>query len=196
MSSFTDNFNLLKISLGDSPPDITVLNNNFDIIDGLMADFVKERVSLTGMGNVLYQSDAEISKSDLDVGEMVYLAKFIAPCSGLFKVSLTGHYSAGFASVHLIDEEALLLEASANDSYSLNSSGFFYNHAVVGEVKKNSYILSKSGFIIDLEDTINSYTADIFCKAGQPYVIVAQVYDGETGAVNFSNITVTYGNEK
>lgn len=33
MSSTTTNFNLHKIDLADSPPDITVLNQNFDIID-------------------------------------------------------------------------------------------------------------------------------------------------------------------
>lgn len=33
MSSKTTNFNLHKIDLTDAPPDITVLNGNFDIID-------------------------------------------------------------------------------------------------------------------------------------------------------------------
>lgn len=30
---FTENYNLRKIDLEDSPPDITVLNKNFDTID-------------------------------------------------------------------------------------------------------------------------------------------------------------------
>lgn len=33
MASTTPNYNLVKIDLTDSPPDITVLNGNFDIID-------------------------------------------------------------------------------------------------------------------------------------------------------------------
>lgn len=33
MASYTQNYNLVKIDLADSPPDITVLNQNFDIID-------------------------------------------------------------------------------------------------------------------------------------------------------------------
>lgn len=38
MSSKTTNFNLHKIDLTDAPPDITVLNQNWDIIDGLTAE--------------------------------------------------------------------------------------------------------------------------------------------------------------
>lgn len=33
MASFTPNLNLRKIDLEDSPPDITVLNENFNILD-------------------------------------------------------------------------------------------------------------------------------------------------------------------
>ena len=33
MSSKTTNYNLHKIDLSDAPPDITVLNQNWDIID-------------------------------------------------------------------------------------------------------------------------------------------------------------------
>lgn len=33
MATRTTNYNLVKIELTDSPPDITVLNENFDIID-------------------------------------------------------------------------------------------------------------------------------------------------------------------
>lgn len=33
MATRTPNFNLVKIELTDSPPDITVLNENFDILD-------------------------------------------------------------------------------------------------------------------------------------------------------------------
>ena len=194
MPTYTDNFNLTKISLGDSPPDITVLNNNFDIIDGFMDEITKERVSLTGMGNTVFQSNTTISKTGLDAGDMVCLAKFIAPCDGVFKVSLTGYYSAGFASVHLIDEETLLLEAANWESYDLGSAGFFYNYAVVGNVKTCSHVFYGSRYIIDLEDTNAAYTADIYCKAGQPYVIVAQGYGQNKISVKFTNVTVTYGN--
>lgn len=38
MSSKTTNYNLHKIDLNDSPPDITVLNQNFDIIDDVLKD--------------------------------------------------------------------------------------------------------------------------------------------------------------
>ena len=196
MSTFTENFNLLKISLGDSPPDITVLNSNFDIIDELLSEIMKERVSLTGMGNTIFQSESAITKTGISSGEMLCIAKFIAPVSGVFKVNLSGHYSNGFASVHLIDTEHLLLEATGEGSYSLNSAGFFYNHSTVGEIKRSSHIISRSGFIADLENTEDSYETDIYCKAGQPYVIVAQVYEGENTTVTISNVTITYGNEK
>ena len=33
MATHTPNYNLVKIELADSPPDITVLNENFDTID-------------------------------------------------------------------------------------------------------------------------------------------------------------------
>lgn len=33
MATYTPNYNLVKIELADSPPDITVLNENFDTID-------------------------------------------------------------------------------------------------------------------------------------------------------------------
>lgn len=44
MSSKTTNFNLHKIDLTDAPPDITVLNGNFDIIDTQLK-LAKESVS-------------------------------------------------------------------------------------------------------------------------------------------------------
>lgn len=36
MASYTTNYNLKKIALTDSPPDITELNGNFDTIDTTM----------------------------------------------------------------------------------------------------------------------------------------------------------------
>ena len=44
MSSKTTNFNLHKIDLTDAPPDITVLNGNFDIIDAQLK-LAKESVA-------------------------------------------------------------------------------------------------------------------------------------------------------
>ena len=195
MPTYTENFNLTKISLGDSPPDITVLNSNFDAIDSFMDEITRERVSLTGMGNTIYQSTGTISKTGLSAGDMVYLAKFIAPCDGVFKVSLTGYYPAGFASVRLVCEETLLLEAVNWSQYDLGTAGFFYNHAAVGNVKSCSHVFAGSRYIIDLEDTSASYTADIYCKAGQPYVLAAQGYGTGDISVTVSNVTVTYGND-
>jgi hypothetical protein len=37
MASYTPNYNLVKIDLSDAPPDITVLNSNFDTIDEELA---------------------------------------------------------------------------------------------------------------------------------------------------------------
>lgn len=195
MPTYTDNFNMTKISLGDSPPDITVLNANFDTIDEFMEETLMGRVSLTGVGNTIFQSAGTISKTGLTAGDMVHLAKFIAPCDGIYKVSLTGYYPAGFASVHLISEETLLIEAANWSGYDLGSAGFFYNTAVVGNVKSCSHVLYGSRYIIDLEDTNASYTTNIYCKAGQPYVIVAQAYGDSSTSVTVSNVTVTYGND-
>lgn len=38
MATRTPNFNLIKIELQDSPPDISVLGENFDIIDEELAN--------------------------------------------------------------------------------------------------------------------------------------------------------------
>ena len=195
MPTYTDNFNLTKISLGDSPPDITVLNSNFDTIDSLLDEITGERVSLTGMGNTIFQSSGTIAKTGLTAGDLVYLAKFIAPCDGIFRVSLTGYYPAGFASVHLISEETLLIEAANWAGYDWGSAGYFYNFAVVGNVKSCSHVIYGSRYIIDLENEDDTYTADIYCKAGQPYVIVAQSYGETSTSVTVSNVTVTYGND-
>lgn len=195
MPQYTENFNMTKISLGDSPPDITVLNSNFDTIDSFMAEISKERVSLTGMGNTVFQSTGTISKTGLDVGELVCLAKFIAPCDGLFKVSLTGYYPAGYAMVYLLDDINLALEAANSQSPSFGSATYLYNHSTVGAIKKSTYVLTRTKYIIDLENTNATYTTDIFCKAGQPYMIFAQVYEGSNSAVTVSNVTVTYGND-
>ena len=52
MSSKTTNFNLHKIDLTDAPPDITVLNGNFDTIDTQLKS-VKDNVgnAVTKTGN-------------------------------------------------------------------------------------------------------------------------------------------------
>ena len=186
---------MTKISLGDSPPDITVLNANFDTIDDFMEEMTMGKVSLTGTGHTIFQSTGSISKTGLTAGDMVYLAKFVAPCDGIFKVSLTGYYPAGCASVHLISEETLLIEAANWSGYDLGSAGFFYNLATVGNKKSCSHVLYGSRYIIDLESTNATYTANIYCKAGQPYTIVAQAYGDSNSSVTVSNVTVTYGND-
>lgn len=38
MATYTQNYNLVKIDLTDAPPDITVLNPNFDTIDEELAN--------------------------------------------------------------------------------------------------------------------------------------------------------------
>ena len=195
MPTYTENFNLTKISLGDSPPDITVLNANFDTIDEFMDEITRGKVSLTGTGNTIFQSSGSISKTGLTSGDMVYLAKFVAPCDGVYKVTLRGYYPAGFASVHLISEESLLIEASNWSGYDLGTAGFFYNFAVVGNVKSCEHVLYGSRYIIDLESTNATYNTNIYCKAGQPYVIVAQAYGDSNTSVTVSNVTVTYGND-
>lgn len=48
MSSKTTNYNLHKIDLNDSPPDITVLNQNFDILDEKMKDLEDGAVPIEG----------------------------------------------------------------------------------------------------------------------------------------------------
>lgn len=62
MSSKTTNYNLHKIDLADSPPDITVLNQNFDIIDEQLKKSYssdnKPTASDVGLGNVNNTSDA------------------------------------------------------------------------------------------------------------------------------------------
>ena len=62
MSSKTPNFNLHKIDLQDSPPDITVLNQNFDIIDEELAKGSTDALPLTGgtlTGPLYFEKDGE-----------------------------------------------------------------------------------------------------------------------------------------
>jgi hypothetical protein len=42
MATYTPNYNLRKIDLTDAPPDITALNNNWDIVDGELHDVNEE----------------------------------------------------------------------------------------------------------------------------------------------------------
>ena len=48
MATNTPNYNLHKIDLTDAPPDITVLNGNWDIIDGELQDINEELQNLDG----------------------------------------------------------------------------------------------------------------------------------------------------
>ena len=48
MATNTPNYNLHKIYLTDAPPDITVLNGNWDIIDGELQDINEELQNLDG----------------------------------------------------------------------------------------------------------------------------------------------------
>ena len=48
MATYTTNYNLTKIDLKDSPPDITAINNNWDTIDeelGAIGETVEEALS-------------------------------------------------------------------------------------------------------------------------------------------------------
>lgn len=56
MSSKTTNYNLHKIDLTDSPPDITVLNENFNIIDEELSDAVSKSGD-TMTGNLKIERD-------------------------------------------------------------------------------------------------------------------------------------------
>lgn len=51
MSTTTTNYSLHKIDLTDAPPDITVLNNNWDTIDNELTNLKHEQTSCTVIGN-------------------------------------------------------------------------------------------------------------------------------------------------
>ena len=48
MATYTSNYNLRKIDLGDAPPDITVINGNWDTIDNELNDI---RTDINNMGS-------------------------------------------------------------------------------------------------------------------------------------------------
>lgn len=50
MSTTTTNYGLHKIDLSDAPPDITVLNDNWDTIDSELTNLKHEQTSCTGTG--------------------------------------------------------------------------------------------------------------------------------------------------
>jgi len=62
MSSKTTNFNLHKIDLTDAPPDITVLNQNWDTIDQNMVKGVPLIINVTGNSTNGYSADKTYSE--------------------------------------------------------------------------------------------------------------------------------------
>lgn len=88
MSSKTTNFNLHKIDLTDAPPDITVLNGNFDTIDTQLKS-VKDSV-----GNAVTKTGNHVMAGSLTTPQ-------ISVTDGYTTTSLTsdGGYSLGQISV-------------------------------------------------------------------------------------------------
>lgn len=70
MAKKTTNYNLHKIDLTDAPPDITVLNDNFDIIDNELNRLAEEG----GAPPYTYGTeDLEAGVSPLETGKLHFV---------------------------------------------------------------------------------------------------------------------------
>lgn len=101
MSSKTTNYNLHKIDLTDAPPDITVLNSNFDTIDQVLKTLdEKETSSADGVSATLSTSWTE--QPDGSYSQGVTVGGVTTDCECVVDCALTGND---------IDADCAVLEA-------------------------------------------------------------------------------------
>ncbi len=167
------------------------------VISQKLSYIISQRAaSLTGTGTVVFSYNTAFS---------IYLsytclAKFIAPISGLYVVtfntianasgSATSRPLALYKTVDSIDTTATRLSvANVYNSSTIATTTYNYSTAV-----QLSNYLEPLFSITSANNVAVSKTCYMFCKAGEPVVLVVCASSSDTSAQSFrfSSITVTY----
>ncbi|HCT64218.1 MAG TPA: hypothetical protein DIC60_02935 [Lachnospiraceae bacterium] len=156
----------------------------------------QRKVSLTGTGTTIFSYSTAFN---------IYLsykciAKFIAPISGLYVVTLnttanasgssTSRPLALYKTVGSIDTTATRLSVAS--VYDLSTvAATTYNYSTSAQL---SNYLEPLFFITSTNNVAVSKTCYMFCKAGEPVVLVVCASSSDTSSQSFpfSNITITY----
>lgn len=168
--------------------------------------------SLTGTGTTIYSSTTTLSGNIYAI-DMIIIAKFIAPVSGMYRITMNDTsgarnylWKSGFTSPISITNGSNYISCGRYDPYYIynkvsvgENSNYGYmcfsanNSALAYTINDNNYgdLFSCAKYIGYTTTSINNF----YCLAGEPVVIAIGGYGGSGSGYsvyNISNVVVTY----